>query len=61
MLFMSAQTLIDGVLVGRGVGADGIAAVNIVAPPMDGGVRIGTDVRHRSIGGGQHAPRRRQP
>ena len=32
MLFMSAQTLIDGVLVGRGVGADGIAAVNIVAP-----------------------------
>ncbi len=32
MLFMSAQTLIDGVLVGRGVGAEGIAAVNIVAP-----------------------------
>ncbi len=32
MLFMSAQTLIDGILVGRGVGADGIAAVNIVAP-----------------------------
>ncbi len=32
MLFMSAQTLIDGILVGRGVGADGMAAVNIVAP-----------------------------
>ena len=32
MLFMSAQTVIDGILVGRGVGADGIAAVNIVAP-----------------------------
>ena len=32
MLFMSAQTIIDGILVGRGVGADGIAAVNIVAP-----------------------------
>ncbi len=32
MLFMSAQTLIDGILVGRGVGAAGIAAVNIVAP-----------------------------
>ena len=32
MLFMSAQTLIDGILVGRGVGANGIAAVNIVAP-----------------------------
>ena len=32
MIFMSAQTVIDGVLVGRGVGADGIAAVNIVAP-----------------------------
>lgn len=32
MLFMSAQTITDGILVGRGVGADGIAAVNIVAP-----------------------------
>ncbi len=32
MLFMSAQTVIDGILVGRGVGAEGIAAVNIVAP-----------------------------
>lgn len=32
MMFMSAQTIIDGILVGRGVGADGIAAVNIVAP-----------------------------
>lgn len=32
MLFMSAQTLIDGIFVGRGVGAEGIAAVNIVAP-----------------------------
>ncbi len=32
MIFMSAQTIIDGVLVGRGVGAEGIAAVNIVAP-----------------------------
>lgn len=32
MIFMSLQTIIDGVLVGRGVGADGIAAVNIVAP-----------------------------
>jgi putative MATE family efflux protein len=32
MLFMATQTIIDGVLVGRGVGAEGIAAVNIVAP-----------------------------
>ncbi len=32
MFFMSAQTIIDGILVGRGVGAEGIAAVNIVAP-----------------------------
>lgn len=32
MIFMSLQTIIDGILVGRGVGADGIAAVNIVAP-----------------------------
>ena len=32
MLFMSAQTVIDGILVGKGVGAEGIAAVNIVAP-----------------------------
>lgn len=32
MLFMSAQTIIDGILVGRGVGADGMAAVNIVTP-----------------------------
>lgn len=30
MLFMSAQTIIEGILVGRGVRADGIAAVNIV-------------------------------
>lgn len=32
MVFMSSQTVIDGIFVGRGVGADGIAAVNIVAP-----------------------------
>ncbi len=32
MIFMSAQTIIDGILVGRGVGPQGIAAVNIVAP-----------------------------
>ncbi len=32
MIFMSAQTIIDGIMVGRGVGAEGIAAVNIVAP-----------------------------
>ncbi len=32
MIFNSALTLIDGIFVGRGVGAEGIAAVNIVAP-----------------------------
>ena len=32
MIFNSALTIIDGVFVGQGVGADGIAAVNIVAP-----------------------------
>ena len=32
MIFNSALTVIDGVFVGRGVGAEGIAAVNIVAP-----------------------------
>lgn len=32
MIFMSLQTIIDGIMVGQGVGADGIAAVNIVAP-----------------------------
>ena len=32
MLFNSALTVIDGVFVGQGVGAFGIAAVNIVAP-----------------------------
>lgn len=32
MIFNSALTVIDGVFVGHGVGADGIAAVNIVAP-----------------------------
>ncbi len=32
MAFMSSQTVIDGIFVGRGVGAEGIAAVNIVAP-----------------------------
>lgn len=32
MIFNSALTLIDGIFVGRGVGPDGIAAVNIVAP-----------------------------
>lgn len=32
MFFMSSQTVIDGIFVGRGVGADGIAAVNIIAP-----------------------------
>ncbi len=32
MAFMASQTLIDGIFVGHGVGAAGIAAVNIVAP-----------------------------
>ncbi len=32
MVFMSLQTVIDGIFVGQGVGADGMAAVNIVAP-----------------------------
>lgn len=32
MIFNSILTVIDGIFVGRGVGADGIAAVNIVAP-----------------------------
>ena len=32
MIFNSALTLIDGIFVGQGVGAEGIAAVNIVAP-----------------------------
>lgn len=32
MIFNSVLTIIDGVFVGQGVGADGIAAVNIVAP-----------------------------
>lgn len=32
MIFNSALTLIDGIFVGHGVGANGIAAVNIVAP-----------------------------
>lgn len=32
MISMSLATIIDGIFVGRGVGADGIAAVNIVAP-----------------------------
>lgn len=32
MVFNSALTVIDGIFVGQGVGAEGIAAVNIVAP-----------------------------
>lgn len=32
MIFNTALTIIDGIFVGQGVGADGIAAVNIVAP-----------------------------
>lgn len=32
MAFMASQTLVDGIFVGQGVGANGIAAVNIVAP-----------------------------
>ncbi len=32
MIFNSVLTLIDGIFVGHGVGAEGIAAVNIVAP-----------------------------
>ena len=32
MIFNALLTIIDGVFVGRGVGPDGIAAVNIVAP-----------------------------
>ncbi len=32
MAFMASQTLVDGIFVGQGVGANGIAEVNIVAP-----------------------------
>lgn len=32
MIFNALLTLIDGVFVGQGVGSDGIAAVNIIAP-----------------------------
>lgn len=32
MIFNTALTLIDGIFVGQGVGAEGLAAVNIVAP-----------------------------
>lgn len=41
MLFNSALTLIDGIFVGHGVGANGIAAVNIVAPVFMVGTGIG--------------------
>lgn len=33
MIFTSVITVVDGMFVGHGVGADGIAAVNIVVPP----------------------------
>ena len=32
LLFNALLTVIDGIFVGQGVGADGIAAVNIIAP-----------------------------
>lgn len=32
MIFNSAFTIVDGIFVGQGVGADGLASVNIVAP-----------------------------
>ena len=32
MIFNALITIIDGIFVGRGVGPDGIAAVNIIAP-----------------------------
>ncbi|MDE7368740.1 MAG: hypothetical protein K2N08_03075 [Muribaculaceae bacterium] len=32
MIFNAMITIADGVFVGRGVGAEGIAAVNIIAP-----------------------------
>lgn len=41
MIFNSALTLIDGIFVGQGVGANGIAAVNIVAPIFMIGTGIG--------------------
>ncbi len=41
MLFNAALTVIDGMFVGHGVGADGIAAVNIVAPLFMIGTGIG--------------------
>lgn len=34
MLGMSAMTAIDGIFIGHSVGSDGIAAVNIICPPM---------------------------
>ena len=41
MIFNSALTVIDGIFVGRGVGAEGIAAVNIVAPLFTLGTGLG--------------------
>lgn len=41
MIFNSALTLIDGIFVGQGVGANGIAAVNIVAPIFMVGTGLG--------------------
>ena len=34
MLGMSAMTAIDGIFIGHSVGSDGIAAVNIICPPL---------------------------
>lgn len=41
MIFLSALTLIDGIFVGQGVGAEGMAAVNIVAPIFMAATGIG--------------------
>lgn len=54
MIFSALFVITDGIFVGKGIGSDALAAVNIVAPLWLFTTGIGPDVRRRSICGGFH-------
>lgn len=54
MIFSALFVITDGIFVGKGIGSDALAAVNIVAPLWLFSTGHRPDVRRRSICGGFH-------
>ena len=55
MVFSALFVITDGIFVGKGIGSDALAAVNITAPLFYDRSGYRTDVRSGSLGGGFHS------